>query len=824
MNITQTGLFLSVILIPYSAFPASSSNIEFDTAFLSQVNTGVDLSRFSHAGYIIPGTYDLILNINDRPLEKVSFEVQESDKNGDVQSTPCITTDVLTKLRLNQAAIKKTTLLPLSQCVDFSLLDGIRFELDLTDTRLNILIPQGYLEYSDPYWDPPSRWDEGIAGMILDYNASFGMNDYASSPGVDKTLSSYGIVGANLGSWRIRSDWQGNWIKRAHADSSHDVAITRLYAYRALPDLQAQLLFGENYLQSSIFSGFKYLGAGLSSDERMLPPNARSYSPEVVGVARTDAKVIISQDGRILHEERVIAGPFRIQNITASVKGILDVRVEEQDGQIQTFQVNTINAPYLSRPGQIRYNIASGRPMTFNHKVDGPAFISGDMSFGAARDFSLLGGTQLTQYYQSAMLGTGYDFLSYGAISLQHYQSWASLDEEHLTGSSYTINYSKDFTNINSSLALASYRFSNRNYLTLSDYFSVHTSDASSHQTGNSARDSFTASFNTNYGGIGASSYVSLDKTNYRDGHYTSRYNLALSKGWSTDSIKGLNTTLSFYKTTTDSSHQTDSGGYLSLSIPFDHGYLSYSGSLSQQGISHSIGYSQPLGETGSMNINSSMRGRQSPSFGGGYTYRGDTFDLMTNMGHLSDSYTDVNVTVRGGGTITHAGAGIHNVSQLGGTRMLIDANDIPDIKIRSGGRTATTNNLGIAVTTGSSPYVRQRTEVDLNDLPNEANISYSIGEHTLTEGAIGYWALGVRRGKQVMARINTPDGYPPFGVSVINNVGIEIGIVTDEGMAYISGVDANETVHVQWGDNKQCQLHLPDSSEQGEMVNLICS
>ncbi|WP_157699308.1 fimbria/pilus outer membrane usher protein, partial [Serratia marcescens] len=48
-------------------------------------------------------------------------------------------------------------------------------------------------------------------------------------------------------------------------------------------------------------------------DDNMLPPNLRGYAPEVTGVAKTNAKVTISQQGRVLYETTVAAGPFRIQ-------------------------------------------------------------------------------------------------------------------------------------------------------------------------------------------------------------------------------------------------------------------------------------------------------------------------------------------------------------------------------------------------------------------------------------------------------------------------------------------------------------------------------
>lgn len=52
--------------------------------------------------------------------------------------------------------------------------------------------------------------------------------------------------------------------------------------------------------------------------------------------------------------------------------GVLDVRVEEQDGTLQTYQVNTANIPYLSRPGAVRYKLHSGKAGSQPRETDGP--------------------------------------------------------------------------------------------------------------------------------------------------------------------------------------------------------------------------------------------------------------------------------------------------------------------------------------------------------------------------------------------------------------------------------------------------------------------
>lgn len=141
-------------------------------------------------------------------------------------------------------------------------------------------------------------------------------------------------------------------------------------------------MLGENVLNSDIFDSFRFVGASLVTDNNMLPPNLRGYAPEVTGVARSNAKVIISQQGRILQESLVAAGPFRIQDLNDAVSGQLNVRVEEQDGSVQQFTMETATIPYLTRPGTVRYKVATGRPSDWQHHANGPLFATGEFSWG----------------------------------------------------------------------------------------------------------------------------------------------------------------------------------------------------------------------------------------------------------------------------------------------------------------------------------------------------------------------------------------------------------------------------------------------------------
>lgn len=81
--------------------------------------------------------------------------------------------------------------------------------------------------------------------------------------------------------------------------------------------------------------------------------------------------------------------------------------------------VNTANIPYLTRPGYVRYNISGGTPSRYNHKLQGPTFLSGDFSRGVSNAWSLYGGLQSSgEEYTAASLGIGRDLNALGPFPL----------------------------------------------------------------------------------------------------------------------------------------------------------------------------------------------------------------------------------------------------------------------------------------------------------------------------------------------------------------------------------------------------------------------
>lgn len=316
--------------------------IQFNASILDVGDkNNLDLSQFAKKGFILPGTYPLMVQINGQNTSEMEI-VFRAPENAPDGSEACLTKEIINLFGLKPSVLNKLDWDKEGKCLSPENLDGMTVDAVLATSSLSVGIPQVYLEYSDTNWDPPSRWDHGVSGLLFDYyiNARTVDNQQTSNNGSEDTLSGNGTTGVNLGAWRFRADWQ--LIPNSSSDTvSSELEWSRHYAYRPLPSLGATLTIGEGYLNSSIFDNWRFTGAELKSDDSMLPPNLRGYAPEVTGIAKSNARVTIYQQGRVLYETQVASGPFSIQNISNAIRGKLDVKISETDGSVREFQVDT---------------------------------------------------------------------------------------------------------------------------------------------------------------------------------------------------------------------------------------------------------------------------------------------------------------------------------------------------------------------------------------------------------------------------------------------------------------------------------------------------
>ncbi|CAI1772929.1 outer membrane usher protein [Erwinia persicina] len=821
VRLQAVGLCVSLALGTPMTVVYAADDIQFNTDVLD-VNDrkNIDLSQFSRGGYIMPGTYGMVVHVNknDLPEQQVPFYAPKDDPNG---SRACISKALSNELGFKEGVFKDLTWWHDGECLDESSVPGMEVRGDLATNALYLSIPQAFLEYSDENWDPPSRWDEGIPGLLFDYNVNARSQRQQQGGSSTQNLSGNGTTGVNLGAWRLRADWQANLNHQTGAGQSTSKQLdwSRYYAYRAVPSLRSKLTVGESYLDSGMFDSFRFTGASLISDDNMLPPNLRGYAPEVVGVAKTNAKVVISQQGRVLYETTVASGPFRIQDINDAVSGELNVRVEEQDGSVQEFVVNTANIPYLTRPGAVRFKLAAGKPSDWQHHSRGPVFGTGEFSWGISNGWSLYGGALAGGDYNALSLGIGRDLMLLGALSFDATQSRARLSQEEgtLSGGSYRLSYSKNFDEYDSQVTFAGYRFSEQDFMSMSEYLDAKYYGT---RTGN-GKEMYTVTFNKHFRDWGLSSYINYSHQTYWDRPANDRYNLTVSRYFDVGRFKNLSLSLSAYRN--EYNGTKDDGAYLSLSMPWgDNSTVSYNTTVNRNDTTHRVGYYDRIDEHNNYQL-STGTSRSGVNVSGYYNHEGDTARMSGNASYQEGRYSAVGMSMQGGMTLTANGGALHRAGTAGGTRMLIDTQGVADVPVRGYGSTSRTNAWGKAVIGDVNSYYRNKASIDVNQLGDNAEATKSVVQATLTEGAIGYRQFDVIAGAKAMAVIKLADGSePPFGATVMNARKQETGLVNDGGSVYLSGINAGDAMTVHWNGGAQCEVRMPTPLPADMLMNTL--
>lgn len=69
----------------------------------------------------------------------------------------------------------------------------------------------------------------------------------------------------------------------------------------------------------------------------------------------------------------------------------------------------------------------------------------------------------------------------------------------------------------------------------------------------------------------------------------------------------------------------------------------------------------------------------------------------------------------------------MHRTQNMGGTRLLIDADGVANVPVEGNGSAVYTNMFGKAVVADVNDYYRNRAYIDLNKLPENAEATQSV-------------------------------------------------------------------------------------------------
>ena len=809
---------------------STSDDYQFDDNMMFGAGS---LSRFNTINAIDPGHYTVDLYLNDRFVERVPVQFV-AVAQGDVQ--PCLPRALLEGAGVLATAITDT---PDSQCPLLGdTVKGASSHFDFAQLRLDISMPQSLMLQVPRGYVSPQNLDAGNTIGFINYSANQYHVSRSASHAQDSDSSYVALnSGLNLGMWRLRQQAS----LRYDSKNGSDWNATRTYVQRALPSLRSELTAGEGYTSGRFFSGLGFRGVQLTSDERMLPESVRGYAPTVRGIAKTNAKVTVRQNGNDIYEATVAPGPFEISDLYATnYNGDLDVTVQEADGSISRFSVPFSAVPESLRPGTSRYSAAVGKTSDVG---DNDLFSEFTYQRGLTNTLTANTGLRVADGYQALVFGGVYaNWL--GAFGLDATYSRADMPQEGLVdGWMARLSYSRTFAPTNTTLSIAGYRYSTAGYRDLGDVLGVRES-LNKGETWDSAsylqRSRFEVSVNQSLESYG-SIYVSGSTQDYRNGR---ERDTQLQLGYANTLQNSVSFNLSVSRQSTGSVENTRNGGYdghnagnnvnggrwnpaspgttetvTLLSVSFPLGSPSKSNTPA---LSNSVSHSSTYGNVYQTSMSGTAGAEQTLSYGvdvsrdaeqkqntwsGNLQKRLPKTSLALSASKGED-YWQASGSARGAVAL-HSG-GMTFGPYLGDTFALIEAKGASGAKVMNSQGT-TIDDSGYALVPALTPYRYNTVAITPEGMNQKTELDDGQRRVAPYAGAAVKITFKTRSGNALLVKALLPDNQAvPMGADVLDETGSVIGMVGQGSQAYLRSEKPAGALTLRWGDRpeEQCALH----------------
>jgi len=414
---------------------------------------------------------------------------------------------------------------------------------------------------------PPEQLDAGSRLLFANYKGNFW---HAQRNGEQKSRQDSAFLslqgGFNLGLWQFRQ--QGN-LAKVQGDSLHWHSLQR-YLQRPLVGIGSELSVGELYTSGRLFPALAHNGIELTSDERMLSDNQRGYAPVVRGVAQSNARVSIRQNGREIYQTSVSSGSFVIDDLSpTSDSGDLEVTVEEADGSVSRFSLPFAALPQSLRMGHSSYSLALGRT---RDSAANSLFGDAIYQYGLLNNLSVGSGLRVAEGYGRLVVDTVYSN-ALGAFDLNLSHSRANLpNDKERSGALAGLSYSRRFAKTNTRLAIAGYRYSTAGYRELpqvqAERAAAHGSKPRQTQDLQQQRSRLEINLNQSLDDYGEV-FIAAVRKDWRgsvaDDH---QWQLGYSKTWGNGISLGLSLLRQYSGTVNDTSRREETVTSLSVSIP----------------------------------------------------------------------------------------------------------------------------------------------------------------------------------------------------------------------------------------------------------------
>lgn len=792
---------------------------------IDEASSGVDIERFSQSGNQLPGTYLVTLTLNGNQIDSREVNFIQTDGRLLPEFSPAQLAELGLKVDAFPAlnALEKDK--PISDYARY--VPDVNSQFNFAEQRLDLSIPQAALNEKARGYVDPELWDQGLPSLLMNYNFSGAKGWQKNQPESESRYLNL-RSGANLGAWRLR-----NYSTYSESSGIRRWDNVNTTLQRDIQRLKSQFTLGDSATPGEIFDSIQYRGVQLASDDNMYPDSLKGFAPVVRGIARGNAQVTVRQNGFIIYQTYVAAGPFAITDLyPTSSNGELEVTITEADGTERRLVQPFSAVPVMVREGRVKYSATAGTYRSTTPGGQTPNFVQSTLIYGLPLDTTVYGGTIAANNYSSLALGIGKSLGDIGSLSADVTQARSHLyDDSRRSGQSLRLQYGKEIESTNTSFTLAGYRYSTSGFYDFKEANEIGALGEGAGYRGSNKRSrvqlNVSQSFN-NWGSI----YLNAYQQDYWGREGIERN---LSGGYNV-SYNGISYSLAYTRSQLPGNNGTDQQFAFSLQVPLSKwlpgAWASYDVTTSKQGgTRHQAG----LNGTALANDNLSYSLQQSyarRNEGGAGSasanYRGTYGEVSAGYNYTSET-KQINYGLDGG-IVAHP-YGVTLTQQQGESLALVRAPDASGVSIQNEPGVKT-DWRGYAVVPYVSSYRLNRIALDTETLGEEVDITETVQNVVPTRGALVLADFPTRSGSRVLFNLAYQGKPVPFGATAAQVVSKgqqeNSSIVGDGGQVFISGMPDNGELKVQWGNgqNQQCRVdfRLPEATVTSSVRELAAT
>ena len=760
-------------------------------------NTGAVEAYLRHNG-LSPGQYLTSIVWNEDRLDKRNLTYLLSKDNSAL--IPQFTKAELAELGVKVDAVAALQPLddnaPVGDISEY--IPGARYDFSPDTQVLQLRIPQQFRNTRLSGETNPANWDDGIPAIWSSYyvSGSHQQTDADSSRANWASLDS----GVNIGPWRFRNT--SNW----GSDTGWQSINTTLE--RDVKRLRSQFRAGQTSTNGELFDSVQMTGVTLETDTAMSPSGLQGFAPVVRGIANSDAKVTVKQNGYTIYQTNVSAGPFELRDLSQVTAGAdLEVTVEEADGTQRSFIQASSSVPIMQREGALKYSVSAGKYRDVNHGEE-PAFGQATLIYGLPFGTTVYGGVLGASMYRAGLIGVGADLHRLGSFSLDLTQAQTAFADTRgkATGQSWRAQYAKDFPATDTTLTLASYRYSTSGFYTFQEALDQRNggydgNDMYSYRNAYNRRSRLQLNVSQSLNGWG-SVYANAWQQNYWGMSGRER---SVSLGYSS-SWHGANWSVNYSLTKTPSTRD-DRQFSLSLNIPLSRflpeAWATYNLTSSKTGTAtHQVGINGSLLEDNNLTYNLQQNYTRDNVGNGAYL----SSRYRASMGDFSTSYSYQKNSKQWGysaqGSVVGHSHGVTLGRSVQDAFAVVHITDGDNVKVESA-QGIYTDAWGNAIVPTLTPYRRNTVTVNTHGR-DDIDIQDAAVDTIPTRGAVVAADFSARAGKRALLTLTHHRGVVPFG-AVLSMEGMT-AIVGEGGEVYVTGLKGTQAFTVQWGDTPEAR------------------